>query len=532
MNLGNKLTGLLGRFAKEEAPAKDTSAKAGLYKEEATSQLIEMLTRLPDLDEVLRQAGIRRDKLRVLMYDDEISQACETRCDALVATPVRLEPSDSQQAKFAWELIKPHIENILQGAFAARLFGYSVLEAVYEVKENGYVGFKFIGEKPFNWFEPKPDGSLFYYPDDGSGGTTGILVDQKFKFFLTRSKPTYIQPFGEALLSRLYWPWYFRTNGWKFWAKFLERFGSPLLVGKGTDPEKMVTALLAAHSQAVMGIGREDEVQVVSAPSTNGDKAFDTFESAIIRRIQKVVLGQTLTSGTDGGSGNRALGDVHDTVRLDKRNSDIGLVMPTVQRIVDALCAVNGWPKFEVVFGDEVGLEEDRAARDKDLYAVGVRFKEGYFQDNYSLRAEDFELSSEAPLGAITPGLPGTGVDGKPSVDKKKADKPVTSSAKEAKAAQSLSTFSSRGGLGAVAFTKQQAMIEEQADEALSGAGQPLDPEKVRAAVLAASNPEDLADRLFALVGDSVSQEQFQATLERALYAADVLGYVHAEGKV
>lgn len=60
----------------------------------------------------------------------------------------------------------------------------------------------------------------------------------------------------------------------------------------------------------------------------------------------------------------------------------------------------------------------------------------------------------------------------------------------------------------------------------------PLDPAQVRSAVLAATSSEDLADRLFALMGDKVSTEQFTVTLEHALYAADVLGYVHAEGKV
>jgi phage gp29-like protein len=58
----------------------------------------------------------------------------------------------------------------------------------------------------------------------------------------------------------------------------------------------------------------------------------------------------------------------------------------------------------------------------------------------------------------------------------------------------------------------------------------PLDPAKVKSAVLAATSPEDLADKLFALVGEDVSEPEFRETLERALYAADVLGYVSAEG--
>ena len=82
-------------------------AQVGLYEEEATTQLVRLLTKFPDLDEVLKQAGIRRDKLRVLLYDDEIAQACETRLDALLAVPMRLEPSEDQSGALLRDILKP-----------------------------------------------------------------------------------------------------------------------------------------------------------------------------------------------------------------------------------------------------------------------------------------------------------------------------------------------------------------------------------------------------------------------------------------
>jgi hypothetical protein len=72
-------------------------------------------------------------------------------------------------------------------------------------------------EKPMEWFEPKNDGRLIYRPD-GTGQE--IEVDQVFKFFMTRRKATYKQPYGKALLTVVYWLDFFRKNGFKFWAKF------------------------------------------------------------------------------------------------------------------------------------------------------------------------------------------------------------------------------------------------------------------------------------------------------------------------
>jgi hypothetical protein len=82
------------------------------------------------------------------------------------------------------------------------------------------------------------------------------------KFFLTRRKPTFKQPYGDPLLSKLYWLWFFRTNTTKFWVKFLERFGHQSYGKVGTsrskqdDIDAMTSALLNAHAQSVMSIIR------------------------------------------------------------------------------------------------------------------------------------------------------------------------------------------------------------------------------------------------------------------------------------
>ena len=60
-------------------------------------------------------------------------------------------------------------------------------------------------------------------------------------------------PYGKSLLATLYWLFFFKQNGFKFWAKFLERFGTPILLGKvnskDTTTTDMNNALLNAHAQ-------------------------------------------------------------------------------------------------------------------------------------------------------------------------------------------------------------------------------------------------------------------------------------------
>ena len=507
------------------AAAAEDNARVGLFRDTAVTDLVTMLSRMPDVDDVLRRAGIRRHNLRVLLGDDEIAQATDTRLDALLATPLRLEIAADRNggneafAEFLLVEITRHAEHIIAGAWASLLLGYSVLEAVYSEPVIGsadpldaYVRLAAINEKPMEWFEPRADGRLIYRPAMGVfGGDAnplmqptengdGFYVDQTVKFFCTRRKATYDQPYGEALLSRLYWPWFFRQNGWRFWGKFLERFGAPMLVGNTAGKnEDMLRALLVAHSQAAMAIGKDDKVTAIETSGQGA--AFDTFETACIRRIQKLILGSTLTSGTDGGSGNRALGQVHDNVRADKKISDIRLVGTTLQRVVDALCLLNGQHAgtYIVWLADKAGLSADRAERDLILYQQGVRWTPDYLVNNYELREEDFTLSSAAVPAALAP-APDT---------------------EEARMARRFA----RHAVGS-RFTRNQQAIEDLVDDAETRRLQPIDAAEIRAAIVAASDPDDLEQRLFALVG---ADPEFPELLERCLFAADVLGYVHAE---
>ena len=117
-----------------------------LYTQEAVTQFLVNFGKQPDTDEVLRKAGITRHRLRVLLDDDEIAQVVETRIDALLATPLRVEPNDTDEAQKLNLILKEWFHEIATGAMSALFFGYSVQEAVYELKPEGYLGIQWIGE--------------------------------------------------------------------------------------------------------------------------------------------------------------------------------------------------------------------------------------------------------------------------------------------------------------------------------------------------------------------------------------------------
>jgi len=492
-------------MAKSKNKQKETKPKsAGLMTSVAVENLAFAMGRAADVDEVLRQAGLSRQRLSVLMTDDEISQAMETRLDAVLNAPWRFVEDHGEQTIFLKELFtKWHFE-IVSGAWEACPYGYSVLEANYKIDENSRFTLAEIMVKPLEWFEPKNNGELIFRKPQSSA-EVNVFKTYPLKFFLTRRKPSYKQPYGEALLTKLYWIWYFKTSSTKFWVKFLERFGSPLLIGKvggqnrkQQDIDAMTAALLNAHAQSILSIPAEDEVTTVGTNfSGAGASAFEAFDKVMVRRVQKVVLGQTMTSENDGG-GSKALGVVHNEVRMDKRNSDLRMISPTVQELIDALCILNGFDKHTIILGGEQDLNVKVVERDLKLKDLGVQFNDKYIIETYGIKPEHFKVGVASDITPI----------------------------------QQFNALPHKAfsfAANARKLSPEQQEVEELTDaqhniELLSNA-------QVNELLQKSGTPEELAFHLMQLMPEA-NQSQFTANLERALYAGDVLGYMTAsEGK-
>ncbi len=466
---------------------------------------------LGDPDDLLAKLGITRDKLRAVEWDDEVSAALETRRDAALNTPWRIEHPQARVRKFITDTLLPDATSLMRAAWASVPYGFSVFELVYFAPDDldnplpGKVSVKQIIECPFEWFMFLPDGTLMW--------RDSMQPCDPRKFIATVRDGSLRKPMGEALLSKAYWPWYFRTHGWKFWAKFLEQAAVPLLYGKTMGEKQALTDLLrTVTSGPVMAVNDTDTIESVDTPGNSPNK-FTEFETACTRRIQRLILGQTLTSGTDGGSGNRALGDVHNEVRQEKKRADVLLISKTMQRVVDTLCALNGItepPKF--VMEDGSGLEMERAERDKILVEAGMlRFTPEYLREKYALEASDFTVPEQvaAPSDQAHPPAP---------ADKTPA---ATHATVQHRLVDGVHDPRPR-------FTAGQQAIEDEIDRTLDAFVSPIQHKAIASAIAGATSADDLIERLGVALQDA-DDRQFRQTLERALFAADLMGYGQAQ---
>lgn len=469
------------------------SSGGHLFTDQAVSQynqFFEDLTRV-ETDEVLTKVGIQRHQLSMLLSDDEISEKVERRVDSLCQAGYTLSPSEGEGALFIYGQLNKHLENLLLASMNAKLYGYSVTEIIWdkeEYKTTGKLVPLRLSEKPMQWFEPKSNGDLLYYPDNTN---QPMKVNTRLKYILQQHRATYAQPRGIALLSPVYWLWFFKKNGWTFWSKFLERFGSPLLVGTTEgDPKEMAQALSAAHNQSIFTMPEGDKVTSVGA--TGSGESFKAYDEAINRRLAKYLLGQTLTSGTDRG-GTAGQGQIHERQQEIIFNGDKIFATRYVREFVQLLCDLNGItevPWFN--FKPEKGIQDALAKRDIMLTDQGVQFTQEYYEDTY-----DIEGKYIARVG-----------------DPKKYSTPTP----ETKTvAQVLATSK---------YTPEQQEIEDLASRMGKQDKQPLDSAKILAEIKASKDEEDMKERLFAMIGQDLSDSDFAEFMATSIMVADIHGYV------
>ena len=76
-------------------------------------------------------------------------------------------------------------------------------------------------------------------------------------------------------------------------------------------------------------------------------------------------------------------------------------------------------------------------------------------------------------------------------------------------------------------FTSEQQIIEDLADNVLEKLNSPISNESIFNAIRAAKDYDDLTERLAVLFVETDTSE-FRTVLERATFAADVMGYANA----
>lgn len=154
---------------------------------------------------------------------------------------------------------------------------------------------------------------------------------------------------GGPMRALLFW-FLFKTMNREWWARFLDRFGSPFIVGKYQDGDARSRSELAhAFSQATRIFGlvipNESSVELVQSAATQSGDAFAAFHAVANAEMSKLIVGQTMTTEAKGGGGlGEGQAAVHQGVRDDIQGFDASALAETLSdQLFEQHLVINGY---------------------------------------------------------------------------------------------------------------------------------------------------------------------------------------------
>lgn len=362
-----------------------------------------------------------------LLRDAQVATVISKRIDALVGREwdVTSGRPDDAQADAAAVLVREVLDAMRLSQAAGKLSGallkgVAIGEVIWTLRDGRLAPGQVKGRDPrrFVFRAPEEGGEAELRLLTRQAAVDGIAVPER-KFIVHRFGDHYENPWGMGLGHRLFWPVFFKRQGISFWMQGLDKFSQPTAIGKyppGATQEvkdTLLAALQAISREAGVIIPDGMAVELLEAKRTGTFDAYESLARYMDEDIAKAVLGETLSTQV-GASGSRALGQVHNEVRLEIVKADADRLSETlnaglVRWIVDLnlpLYAASDLP-YPAVWWD-VSVPEDlaaRAKRDVDVKSLGYRPTPDYIAETYG-DGWEAEAPPPPPPPPPAPGLP------------------------------------------------------------------------------------------------------------------------------
>lgn len=353
---------------------------------------------LPNPDPILKKMGKDISVYKELLSDPHLAGCVRRRKAAVKGLHWRLTPTGQIKIDNMLQQIfkRLPVSDIINEMMTAILFGYQVLEILWEQKD-GYIVPKTVIGKPQEWFVFDEDNALRFRTKEN--WFVGELLPER-KFLLVRQEASYTNPYGIGDLSKCFWAATFKKGGLKFWLEFIEKYGSPWLIGKhhrsasSQETSELADSLEAMIGTAVAVIPDDSSIEILEATGkTASSEVFDQFLKYCKAEIAIAILGQNQTTEAEA---NRASSQAGLEVVKDLRDDDVAMVVSAFNQLLVWICELNfdvqTLPKFELY--EQESIDKLQAERDVLLTQMGVVLHEQYVKRTYNFQDGDFSLSN------------------------------------------------------------------------------------------------------------------------------------------
>jgi phage gp29-like protein len=358
------------------------------------------VTALPTMDVVLKKLNAGVETYKELLYDAHITSCVQSRKSGVLSMKWSINRGGNKTAEvdFITKIFDSlNMYQIWNEMLDAPMFGCKLMEILWQIK-NGYLVPVGIQGKPQEWFFFDTNGiARFRKKLDPEG-----VPLPANKFMIVAHNATYENPAGDAILSKCYWPWFFKRDTLKQWAIFSEKYGMPYLVGKVPigasidEVDALAASLEELRDDAVIVIEDDKDAKTLDATQSSSPAIFENMIHFMNSEMSKAILSQTLTTEQWGTGGSYAMSQTHFEVRDDIVQSDKRLVEYWMNKLIELIVQYNfgelaEMPKFEIYREADVDL--NLATRDKTLADTKqIKYTKAYFKRAYGFADDEIEV--------------------------------------------------------------------------------------------------------------------------------------------
>jgi phage gp29-like protein len=300
--------------------------------------------------------GLYRD---VIMSDSHVQSEIQKRKFAILGDTLNLQPVDKKNADdvAARDFIKDQLDDCPGFLFATghlldgHLFPLAILEKVYaqSVKPGVRFDLASLNIVPANDIDYTTGWLKLRKLDPAGGYLTGVLEDLDANRYVVHRGHFISEAdfWGGPMRSILFW-WLLRSMSRDWWARFLERYGAPFIVGKydqSDDASRMILTQAFNAATKIFGlvVSRDTEVELIEAATNSTGEAFERFTDRCNDEISKLIVGQTASSNMKATGMGSGVSQQHENVRQDLRQMDGRFLGDTLRdQLFRPLLLING----------------------------------------------------------------------------------------------------------------------------------------------------------------------------------------------
>lgn len=359
---------------------------------------------LPTTDKILSEKGSGQLKFYDEVRRDDQVHACLSQLfgDITSRDWIVAPGGDKRIDRQAAESLQMQLESINWDEATAQMaeaifWGYSIAEAEWDTSGDQV---KLAGLYPrrrdrFHWnYDGQPMWKSFRHAQGEP-----ILPNKYWHFSMGGDNSD--DPNGRGLAYWLYWPTFFKRNGYRWWILFLEKYAKPHRHGQyrpnATDEE------IDALETALQAFGEDDwtiapegnPIELIEA-SRSGGADYQGMVDICNAAISKIILGQTMTTD-DGASLSQA--QVHQSVKLQIAKALSDKITGSFSQTIGRWLTEWNYPGAKLPhiyrrFEEEVDLAAE-ADKDTKLLALGIALKPEAIAEKYG---DDYDVETVRPV--------------------------------------------------------------------------------------------------------------------------------------